>query len=73
MKKNNDFVVSILKRNGLMLKYVAKELRGNIHVVSAALEDNPLALEFVCPPAIFERQLIAKAIHRLPYASKFTF
>lgn len=54
-----------------MLKYVHEEARGNIFVVSFALEENPLSLEFVCAPAIFDEQLVAKAIHRLPIVAKF--
>ena len=44
---NREYVLNIVKKDGKLLDFASKELQDDKEIAMAAVEQNPIALEFV--------------------------
>ena len=62
LKKNREFVLEVLKINGLVLEYVSPEFQADREVVLEAVKQNGDAFEFASQKLKENREFVLKAI-----------
>jgi hypothetical protein len=57
LRSNFDFVLIVVKKNGLCLRHAADSLRDDWDIVTTAVENEPLALQYCLPGGKVQRSL----------------
>jgi len=71
LKKDNEFILSLIKETGYGLQYATKEQRADREIVKMAIKNDGLALEFVDERLKKDREIVVMAIEDDINALKF--
>ena len=72
LERDKDFVLELVKANGLALEFIRGPMRRDAEVVLAAVRQNGLALKHASPEFKINKDLVLDAIKQNPCALKYS-